>query len=46
MRKEGEEGVFRKVEKMQVIGNRLPGRPKGMLEQSVQRDIKKKGLKE
>ena len=30
VRREGEEGVFRKVEKMQVTGNRLPGRPKRM----------------
>ena len=35
-----------KVEKIQVTGNRLPGRPKGTLEQLVQRDMKKKGLKE
>ena len=46
MRREGEEGVLRKVEKMQVIGNRLPGRPKGTLDQLVQKNIKKKGLKE
>ena len=39
-------GILRKVEKMQVIGNRLPGRSKGTLEQLVQRDMKKKGLKE
>ena len=42
----GEEGVLRKVEKIQVIGNRPPGRPKGILDQLVQRDMKKKGLKE
>ena len=29
---------MRKVEKMQMIGNRLPGRPKGTLDQLVQRD--------
>ena len=46
MRREGEEGVLRKVEKMQVTGNRLPGRLKGTLEQLIQRDMKKKGLKE
>ena len=46
VRREGEEGVLRKVEKMQVTGNRLPGRPKRTLEQLVQRDMKKKGLKE
>ena len=34
------------VEKMQMTGNRLPIRPKGTLEQLVQRDMKKKGLKE
>ena len=39
-------GVLRKVEKMQVIGNRLPGKPKRTLDQLVQRDMKKKGLKE
>ena len=32
VRREGEEGVLRMVEKMQVTGNRLPGRPKGTLE--------------
>ena len=46
VRREGEEGVLRKVEKMQVTGNRLLGRPKGTLEQLVQGDMKKKGLKE
>ena len=46
VRREGEEGVLRKVEKMQVIGNRLPERPKRTLDQLVQRDMKKKGLKE
>ena len=45
VRREGKEGVLRKVEKMQVKGNRLPRRPKGMWEQLVQRDMKKKGLK-
>ena len=34
------------MEKMQVTGNRLPGRPKGTLDQLVQKDMKKKGLKE
>ena len=29
-----------------MIGNRLPGRQKGTLDQLVQRDVKKKGLKE
>ena len=37
---------MRKVEKMYVTGNRLPGRLKGTLEQLVQKDMKKKGLKE
>ena len=46
MRREGEEGVSSKVEKMKMTGNRLPGRLKGMLEQLIQRDMKKKGLKE
>ena len=48
VRREGEEGVLRKVEKIQVIGNRLAGRPKGTLDQlvHVQRDMKKRGLKE
>ena len=46
VRREGEEGVLKKVEKMQVTGNRLPGGPKGTWEQLVQRDMKKKGLKE
>ena len=46
MRREGEEGVLRKVEKVQVTGNRLPGRTKGTLDQLVQEDMKKKGLKE
>jgi len=46
VRREGEEGVLRMVEKMQVTGNRLPGRPKGTLEQLVQGDLKGKGLKE
>ena len=45
VRREGEEGVLRKV-KIQVIGNRLPGRPKGTLDQLVQRDMKKRRLKE
>ena len=35
-----------KVEKVQVTGNRLPGRPKGTLDQLVQEDMKKKLLKE
>ena len=43
VRREGEEGVLSKVEKIQVIGNRLPGRPKGTLDQLVQRDMNKKG---
>ena len=46
VRREGEEGVSRKVEKIQVVGNRLPGRPKGTLDQLVQKDMKKRGLKE
>ena len=46
MRREGEEGVLRKVKKMQVIRNKLPGKPKITLDQLVQRDMKKKGLKE
>ena len=46
VRREGDEGVLRKVEKMHVIGNRLPGRPNGTLDQLVQRDMKKRGLKE
>ena len=46
VRREGEEGVLRKVEKMQVTGYRLPGRSKGTLEQLVQRDMKKMGLQE
>ena len=46
VRREGEEGVLMKVEKMQVTGNRLPERPKGTLDQLVQRDMKKRGLKE
>ena len=46
VRREGEEGVLRKVERMQVIKNRRPGRPNGTLDQLVQRDMKKKGLKE
>ena len=37
-----EEGVLRKLEKMQVTRNRLPGRPKGTLEQLVQRGMKKR----
>ena len=32
VRREGEERVLRKVQKIQVTGNRLPGRPKGTLE--------------
>ena len=39
VRREGEEGVLRKVEKMQVTGNRLPGRPKGAF--STERHEKK-----
>ena len=35
-----------KVEKVQVTGNRQPGRPRGTLDQLVQKDMKKKGLKE
>ena len=46
VRREREERVLRKVEKIQVIGNRPPGRPKGTLNQLVQRDMKKRGLKE
>ena len=46
VRREGEEGVLKKVEKVQVIGNRLAGRPKGTLDQLVQKDMKKRGLKE
>ena len=46
VRRAGEEGVLRKVEKMQVTGNGLPGRPKGTWKQLVQRYLKKKGLKE
>ena len=42
--REGEKGVLRNVEKMQVTGNRLPGRPKGTLEQLLQREVKRKGL--
>ena len=42
VRREGEEGVLRKVEKIQVIGNRLLRRPKGTLDQLVQKDMKKK----
>ena len=38
VRREGEEGVLRKVEKIQVIGNRLPGRPNGTLDQLVQEE--------
>ena len=45
VRREGEEGVLRIMEKMQVTGNRLPGRPKGTLKQLVQGDMKKKELK-
>ena len=45
-KKRGRGGVLRKVEKIQVIGNRLPGRPKGTLNQLVQKDMKKRGLKE
>ena len=44
--KRGRGGVLRKVEKVQVTGNRQPGRPRGTLEQLVQEDMKKKGLKE
>ena len=44
--KEAEEGILSMVEKMEVTGNRLLGRPKGMLEPLVQEDMKKKGLKE
>ena len=46
MRREGEERVLRMVKKMQVTRNRLPGRPKGTLEQLVQEDMNKKQLKE
>ena len=46
VRREGDEGVLRKVEKIQVIGNRLPGRPKRTLDQLVHKDMKKRGLKE
>ena len=46
VRKEGEEWVLRMVEKMQVTGNRLPGRLKGTWEQLEQGDMKGKGLKE
>ena len=35
MRREGWDGVLRKMEKMQVTGNRLPGRSKGTWEQLV-----------
>ena len=35
-----------KVEKIQVIENRLPGKPKGTLDQLVKKDMKKRGLKE
>ena len=45
-KKRGRGGVLKKVEKMQVIGNRLPRRPKRTLDQLVQRAMKKKGLKE
>ena len=45
MRREGDEGVLRKVEKMQVTGNKLLGRPKGTSDQFVQRH-EKRGLKE
>ena len=34
VRREGEKRVLKKVEKMQVTGNRLPGRPKGTLDQT------------
>ena len=44
MRREGEEGVLRKMKKMQVTVNRLPGRPKGTLDQLVQKGMKKRGL--
>ena len=37
---------MRNVEKMQVAENRLPGKPKGTLDQLVQKDMKKRGLKE
>ena len=39
--KRGRAGVLRMVEKMQVTGNRLPGKPKKRLEQLVQGDMKK-----
>ena len=42
MRREGEEGILKKVEKMQVTGNRLPERLMETLEQLVQRDMKKR----
>ena len=44
--REREEGVLRMAEKMQMTRKRLPGRPKGTLEQLLQRNMKKKGLKE
>ena len=44
--KRGRGGVLRKVDKVQVMGNRLPGRPKGTLDQLVQEDMRRKGLKE
>ena len=33
---------MRNVEKIQMIGNRLPGRPKGTLDQLLQKDMKKR----
>ena len=38
--------IYLYMEKMQVTGNRLPGRTKGTLEKLVQGDLKGKGLKE
>ena len=43
--KKGREGLLRKVKKMQVTGKRLPGKPKGRLEELVQGDIKKDGTR-
>ena len=45
VRKKGEEGALRKVKKMHVTRNRLPGKPKGTLDQLVQKDMKKRGLR-
>ena len=46
VRSDGEEGVLRMVEKKQVQGNRLLGKSKKRLEQLMQGDMKKKGIKE